>query len=72
MIKVPLEIKVVDLYPTYGYTQKTLRHLYVDCNVRIFEDQRDGVIYQVMYSGPMDKRRRDLSGYWLKKLEDYL
>lgn len=72
MIKPPMEVQVVDLYPTYGYTQKELRYLYVDCDVRIFEDQRDGVIYQIMDSGPMDKRRRDVSGYWLKVLEDYL
>lgn len=72
MTKVPLEVKVSDWYPTYGFTQKELRYLYVDCDVRIFEDQRDGVIYQIMDSGPVDKYRRDLSGYWLRKLEDYL
>lgn len=72
MIKVPPEVKVSEWYPTYGFTQKHLRYLYVDCDVRIFEDQTDGVIYQIMDSGPVDKRRRDLSGYWLRKLEDYL
>lgn len=72
MIKIPLEVKVSDWYPTYGFTQKELRHLYVDCDIRIFEDQTDGAVYRIMASGPTDKRRRDLSGYWLKKLEDYL
>lgn len=72
MIKIPPEVKVSDWYPTYGFTQKELRCLYVDCDIRIFEDQTDGAIYQIMYCGPMDKLRRDLSGFWLKKLEDYL
>lgn len=72
MIKIPPEVKVSDWYPTYGFTQKELRHLYVDCDIRIFEDQADGAIYQIMDCGPMDRRRRDLSGFWLKKLEDYL
>lgn len=41
MIKVPPEVKVSEWYPTYGFTQKELRYLYVDCDVRIFEDQRE-------------------------------
>lgn len=72
MIKTPLEIKVSDWYPTYGFTQIELRHLYVDCDVRIFEDQRDGIIYAIRDSGPQDSRKRDLTGYWLEILEDYL
>lgn len=72
MIKTPMEIKVSEWYPTYGYTQKELRHLYVDCDVRIFEDQRDGIIYAIRDFGPQDSRKRDLTGYWLEILEDYL
>lgn len=72
MIKVPLEVKVSEWYPTYGFTQEELRYLYVDCDVRIFQDQADGVIYQIMDSGPADKRCRAQSSYWLKVLEDYL
>lgn len=69
MIKVPPEVNTVDLHPTYGYTQKELRYLYVECDVRIFEDQSNGGLYQIMDNGPAGNRRRDLSGYWLKRLD---
>ncbi len=71
MIKPPMEVQVVDLYPTYGYTQKEIRYLAVDCDVRVFEAP-DGAIYCIHHNGEVDPRRRDLSGWWLEKLEDYL
>lgn len=71
MIRPPWEIVAVDLYPTYGFTQADLQYLYLVEETRIFEDQRDGVIYMIMDSGPIHPESGH-NRYWLKILDDYL
>ncbi|AEZ66264.1 hypothetical protein EXT67_20485 [Pectobacterium atrosepticum] len=59
------------VYPTYGYTQKEIRYLAVDCSLRIFEGT-DGTIYLIHDDGPVNPLHPDLSGWYLQILEDYL
>lgn len=59
------------VYPQYGYTQKELRYLAVDCGLRIFEGT-DGTIYLIHDDGPINPLRPDLSGWYLQIIEDYL
>ncbi|QQG33461.1 hypothetical protein [Pectobacterium phage PcCB7V] len=71
MIKPTIEVQVTEQFPTYGYTQKEIRYLAVDHQLRVFEAP-DGAIYCIHHNGEVDPHRRDLSGWWLEKLEDYL
>lgn len=71
MIKPTIEVQVAEQFPTYGYTQNELRYLAVDCDLRVFEAP-DGTIYCIHNNGDLDPMRRDLSGWWLEKLDDYL
>lgn len=59
------------VYPQYGYTQKEIRYLVVDCGLRIFEGT-DGTIYLIHDDGPVNPLRPDLSGWYLQILEGYL
>lgn len=56
-------------YPQYGYTQKELRFLYVDCGAKVFWGN-DNVGYVIHDNGPVNPLRPDLSGFWLSKLEE--
>lgn len=59
-------------YPQYGYTQKELRAIYVDHGARMLYDNEGIPQYEIRDDGPINPLRPDLSGFWLKKMEDYL
>lgn len=54
------------LYPQYGYTQKELRFIYVDCGARMLYDNEDNPEYIIHDDGPINPLRPDLSGFWLE------
>lgn len=68
MTNAPLEVKAVEQYPQYGFTQKELRHIYVDHGARMLYDNDGNPEYIIRDDGPINPLRPDLSGFWLEKV----
>ena len=61
-----------ELYPQYGFTQKELRHIYVDHGARMLYDNEGNPEYIIRDDGPINPVRPDVSGFWLQRVDDAL
>lgn len=55
-------------FPTYGYTQRELRNLYVDHGCRQMLSPDATTLLNLRNDGPKTRWRPDTSGFWLEEV----
>lgn len=57
-----------NMFPTYGYTQRELRNLYVDHGCRQMLSPDATKLLNLRNDGPKTRWRPDSSGFWLEEV----